>query len=245
MESFLPEHEATRLYGVGSATLNRFAEAGYLQIETDPDGLKLYSHAQLVKLFGQPIEHPASPEAAPTKSRPAEEPVFATGEVVDPAPEIVDLSLKEEAAPAPQVEEISVEPPAPASPAVTVTSDPTPPSPAVASTSDTLAKQQLEWEVNKLRNIVHLQEKILEMKDREILDLQEQRKWLRDRVTRLEEKGERDQILMLAELKTVRELVSQRKGLLQTISEWFSPKLLPASSTVDAVVQQSVEKPKS
>jgi len=244
MESFLPEHEATRLYGVGSATLNRFAEAGYLQIETDPDGLKLYSQAQLAKLFGQPIEHPAAPTTAQKEESPLEEPVFATGEVLDSSPEEVPPTTTEETYTPPSAlrdEEVA----APEAPAPAVAQEhPSTPASAASTAADSIAKQQLEWEVNKLRNIVHLQEKILEMKDREILDLQEQRKWLRDRVTRLEEKGERDQILMLAELKTVRELVSQRKGLLQTISDWFSPKLLP-SATVEVVAQKPGEAPKS
>lgn len=79
-------------------------------------------------------------------------------------------------------------------------------------------------ETARLRNLVDLQERILDMKDKEIADLRSQRDWLRSRVERLEEKSERDQILLLSETQTIRKLVSLqegRKSAFQNILEWL------------------------
>ena len=79
-------------------------------------------------------------------------------------------------------------------------------------------------EIDRLRNLVTLQERILDLKDAEITDLRSQRDWLRSRVERLEEKSERDQILLLSETQTIRKLVSMhegRKSALQNVLEWL------------------------
>ncbi len=79
-------------------------------------------------------------------------------------------------------------------------------------------------ELDRLRNLVNLQERILDLKDAEITDLRSQRDWLRSRVERLEEKSERDQILLLSETQTIRKLVSMhegRKSALQNVLEWL------------------------
>ena len=79
-------------------------------------------------------------------------------------------------------------------------------------------------EIGRLKNLISLQEKILDMKDVEIADLRSQRDWLRSRIERLEEKSERDQILLLSETQTIRKLVSyheSRRTPLQNILEWL------------------------
>lgn len=50
-QDYVSEVEAANICSVGAATLRRFAEAGYLNIEQDSDGLQLFSRAELVKLF--------------------------------------------------------------------------------------------------------------------------------------------------------------------------------------------------
>ncbi len=79
-------------------------------------------------------------------------------------------------------------------------------------------------EAARLRNVVALQERILDMKESEIADLRSQRDWLKARVERLEEKGERDQILLLSETQTIRKLVAyqeSRRSPFQNILEWL------------------------
>lgn len=51
-ENYISETEAAALAGVSVKTLNRFAEAGYLHIESDSDGLHLFSKRELGEVFG-------------------------------------------------------------------------------------------------------------------------------------------------------------------------------------------------
>lgn len=79
-------------------------------------------------------------------------------------------------------------------------------------------------EIQRLRNLVALQERILDMKEAEVTDLRSQRDWLRSRIERLEEKAERDQILLLSETQTIRKLVSLNEGrrsAFHNILEWL------------------------
>ncbi len=84
-----------------------------------------------------------------------------------------------------------------------------------------------EPDSERLTRIVELQEKLLELKDREIEDLKEQRQWLRERVERLEEKSHRDQILMLSESQAIRELMikeREKKSAMRSFIDWFVGK---------------------
>jgi hypothetical protein len=69
-----------------------------------------------------------------------------------------------------------------------------------------------------------MQERILDAKDDEIADLRSQRTWLRERIEKLEEKSDRDQILLLSETQTIRKLISyqeSRKTVVQLFLEWI------------------------
>ena len=54
-QDFVSEVEASTLVGVSGATLSRFAEAGYLHMEVDSDGLKMFSKAELASVFSVDI----------------------------------------------------------------------------------------------------------------------------------------------------------------------------------------------
>ena len=87
-----------------------------------------------------------------------------------------------------------------------------------SATSSELAEMQ------RLKNMVALQERILDMKEGEINDLRSQRDWLRTRIERLEEKGDRDQLLLLSETQTIRKLVASqepRRSTIQHLMEWL------------------------
>ena len=51
-ESLIPESEASTLAAVSTRTLERFAEAGYLRVETGMNGIKLFSRSEVEHLFG-------------------------------------------------------------------------------------------------------------------------------------------------------------------------------------------------
>jgi hypothetical protein len=79
-------------------------------------------------------------------------------------------------------------------------------------------------EILKLRNVISLQERLLDTKDAEIADLKNQREWLRARVEKLEEKSDRDQILLLSETQTIRKLITlqeQRRSGFRQFLEWI------------------------
>lgn len=89
-------------------------------------------------------------------------------------------------------------------------------------------------EVERLRNLVNMQERILDSKEAELTDLRNQRAWLRERIERLEEKAERDQILLLSETQTIRTLVSYnetRRSPVRQLLEWIGVAKHDASNS--------------
>lgn len=79
------------------------------------------------------------------------------------------------------------------------------------------ALNPLEVEVTKLRSVVALQDKLLDLRDSQIKDLREEREWLRSRIEKLDEKSDRDQLLLLSETQTIRKLVTQNQTKRSTL----------------------------
>lgn len=79
-------------------------------------------------------------------------------------------------------------------------------------------------EIDKLWNVIRVQEKLLDARESEITDLRGQRDWLKARIERLEQKAERDQIVLLSETQTIRRLIhlqEPRKGVFQSFLDWL------------------------
>lgn len=86
-------------------------------------------------------------------------------------------------------------------------------------------------EAERLRHLVALYEKLLDFKDQQLEELRRERDWLRVRVEKLEEKQDRDQLLLLSETQIVRKMLtlqSERKSPLRAALEWFG--VTPATS---------------
>jgi hypothetical protein len=103
----------------------------------------------------------------------------------------------------------------------------------VFSSSETRARttQRPDVEVERLKNLLAIQERMLDSKDDEIADLKNQRAWLRQRIEKLEEKHDRDQILLLSETQTIRSLIAyqeSRKSSFRQLLEWIG--IAPSSS---------------
>jgi hypothetical protein len=215
MHDFISEQAAINLTGMSSTTLTRFAEAGYLQQDIDSDGLRFYSKTELVRVFGsapsgdytppKPVEmtqgepaqscHVVLPEEDVTMASPVAEPVPVETPDAEPSPQVVGA--------------ISA---APASIVV----------PSVDSEAAARAAHQ-EAELVRLRNLVQMQEKILDLKDSSLEALRKERDWLRVRVERLEEKSDRDQLLLLSETQTIRKLIimsDRRRSAFRQLMEW-------------------------
>ena len=205
-DNYISESEAISYAGVSQATLARFIEAGYLAIEQDADGLRLFSKTQLANLFGitEPIREVRESnviEMPMAKSKVAEQP-----EQKSTQEEVVVAAVSNGSAYSSPVERKVVE------------------LFEGATQNRGAAFETLEREVAKYKNIVELQEKILAMKDEEIKSLKSERDWLRTRTEKMEDKAERDQLLLLAETQTIRQLISihdRKKSPVRTALEWL------------------------
>lgn len=196
--NLIPEADAVQQAGVSARTLHRFSEAGYLTVQVAANGQRLYSESQLQEIFGS--------FNGPTPAATTETVEEASACTVTPCAEVKtnfrpsheDSTYYSEATPAPMVEKVSLQ--------------------------DTTATPPPSEELQKLKNLIALQERILDMKESEITDLRSQRDWLRLRVEKLEEKGDRDQVLLLSETQAIRQLIGlqqKRPSALRNILEWF------------------------
>ncbi len=206
-EGICSEEEAIRIAGVSSRTLLRFSEAGYLRLSTAPDGSRMYERTQVEEIFGVTSQppYPVNHHVPPT---------------VDTRP-ILDAT---EAMCSHPRSELRVEPGE-----VRLEGAQQQCGAAVATESG-VANHTADGQVDnsgdelaRLRNLLAIQERILDSKDDEIADLRSQRAWLRERIERLEEKSDRDQILLLSETQTIRSLIAyreSRKSVVRQFLEW-------------------------
>jgi len=195
-QDYISESEASILAGVSVATLSRFAETGYLHFESDSDGLRLISKAELSSLFGLDIE--------------ADKLELVNSDLIgsdDNEPVVKELKL----ASGSPVEEESVD------------------NEKVTPKRENFEKkaaaiEALERETVKLKNILDIQEKILDLREEQIENLSKERDWLRSRVERTEEKIERDQLLLLSETQIIRGIMAvqhRRRSPLRATLEWL------------------------
>lgn len=201
LQDFISEGEAMSLTGMSKTTLSRFAEAGYLQLETDQDGLRMFSKAELASLFG--LKETPTARTQPVEPKP--EPITATAEVLEVEEKPLPLSER--------IEKFIENRPA-------FVSEPTPIS------EPAKPDQTHEMEMRRLRNVLELQERILDMKDQQLRDLKQQRDWLQSRIEKLEDKADRDQILLLTETQTIRNLVNmnqanKKRSAMRLALEWL------------------------
>lgn len=214
-QDFISEHEAINITGMSKTTLSRFAEAGYLQLETDSDGLRMFSKGELAGLFGLK----ETPQRERTKDAPgatiakqdAPKPSVAASPKVETVVESTQETPIKKPTLAQQIERIVVP--------TAVPSEETPSPPSHQT-------PMLELEIQRLKNLMQLQERILDMKDQQLSDLKQQRDWLQARVEKLEDKADRDQILLLTETQTIRSLINvhqqqRRRSPMRLALEWL------------------------
>ena len=209
-EAMISEATAVKEAGVSARTLQRFSEAGYLTVKVKSEGERLYSRAQLLEIFGSFQEATTSP-LAPTNTVSEAQCDDAT------SCGATTSTYYSQAEPTPMVERVA------------------PASPDVDDATTSSAPSHLNEEIQRLRNLVTLQERILDMKESEIQDLRSQRDWLRTRVEKLEEKGDRDQVLLLSETQAIRQLIGlqqKRPSAIRSLLEWLG---LGSSETMQAL----------
>lgn len=212
--------EAESISGVSLTTLSRFVDAGYLQVEVDSEGVPWYSKTELLKLFkldGGVNTVPATEIPSPAKAQIDETEIASVREELETASE-------------PASSDELTTPVAPASEPLAILSAaaPTIQDDAMEAsrpeTGKALAEGDLRAELSRQKHLLELHERLLELREKQIADLKEQRDWLQKRVERFEEKSERDQILLVSETQTIRKLISlqeERKSNLRLALEWL------------------------
>jgi len=209
-EAMISEAAAVKEAGVSARTLQRFSEAGYLTVQVKGDGERLYSRSQLLEIFGsfqEGITSPSTPTETDSEAQVDEASSCGTS----------DSTYYSPAEPTPMVERVA------------------PASPELGDSTASSIPSPLNEEMQRLRNLVTLQERILDMKESEIQDLRSQRDWLRTRVEKLEEKGDRDQVLLLSETQAIRQLIGlqqKRPSAIRSLLEWLG---LGSSETMPAL----------
>jgi hypothetical protein len=246
-QDYIGESEACAFAGVSASTLRRFAEAGYFQIETDSDGLRLFSKSEIENLFGlkpaasnrpKPSSSPFTPPQSASSPSP-HVPLAATPEKTQELERTAPLTAAQpnahESSPSTKTAATVVRAPITEEPRIAVerTSEiPASPRQSDAGGMETRGEaiEALEREVTKLQNILALQEKLLDIREEEIKSIKGERDWLRSRIEKLEEKNERDQLLLLAETQTVRQLINlqqRKRSTVQLALEWLGLKSAP------------------
>ncbi len=207
----ISENQAAKEAGVSPKTLARFSEAGYLTVEIQGDGARMYSRSQINEIFGTYQSPPTgSVSSQPTPTASVEMACKSTQTTFRPDPDTTASSYYTPVETAPVVEKVSLE----------SQEQPSRQEPV----HNTAEIANLKEETERLRNLVNLQERILDMKDCELQDLRSQRDWLRTRVEKLEEKGDRDQVLLLSETQAIRQLIGiqqKPRSSMRTLLEWF------------------------
>ena len=191
------EEQASALAGVSTRTLQRFAEAGYLSVVLGEDGRGRYQRAQVEEIFNAAQTCPSAPQLASPESStaPAREQATAASPGFDGTSFVAEQEVVFEHSPSSREAHRQVN-----------------------------QSQAALIEIEKFKNLLAIQERMLDAKDDEIADLKSQRAWLRERVEKLEEKSDRDQILLLSETQTIRSLIAyqeSRKSTVRQLLEWM------------------------
>lgn len=238
-DNYISENESANLCGVSVETLNRFIETGYLQVEHDSDGLRLFSKSELKRVFGF-HDSDLRQNSAPTFSsydntaRKVEPKPFE--QIIKPKLHVVpDKEEPEEPKTTPKIPEAKIiarGTPLTEKISVLGATQPVVHKPA-ATTEDT---EQYKREILKLKNVVSLLEKVLDLREEQIESLKKREEWLEERIHKMEERSEREQVLLLAENETVRKLLwRQQRSSFRAALEWFG--LVQPSNYQTATIQ--------
>ncbi|MBX7138950.1 MAG: hypothetical protein K1X83_13325 [Oligoflexia bacterium] len=219
VHDLISENDAAALAGVSAKTLTRFAEAGYLQVEGETEENRRYSLHEIKDTFGVMDQTFYDKLSVDLKA--------FSGSTLTATNLTHKIEKSDYSASAEQDEDHSPI--------------------AVASSSAAEARrvEQVSQEVKQLRTVIALQEKLLDARDGQLEDLKHERDWLKTRIEKLEQKAERDQLLLLSESQTVRKLVAlqgQKKSAMRSALEWFgfvAPQQALPPATKNGNSQQS------
>lgn len=226
-ENYISEDEAALLAGVSVSTLSRFAEAGYLGVETENDGLRMFSKREINQVFGiedETIFFSSSPDTTEPTQRPPSVSSWASSRSAS-STEDATLGSSTEVPPLNEKVVKSTYRPEghyrPASPSMSSAAEPDA-RPTTTSSKGPII-ERLEQEVTRLKAAQNLYERLITERERQVTQLEQERDWLRRRVERFEEKSDREQLLLLSETQVIRQLISERetrRSPLRAALEW-------------------------
>lgn len=217
MDSLVNALDAASICGVSEKTLRRFADAGYLRSETKEDSVFFYSD-ELASTFGVTVASPTTPVREPLLATKVETIVTETADKGADTTKLDD-DLIEDTADVPPIEAAQTKMDERAS---------------NAEFEALKANQQIE--INRLATVIALQEKLIDLKESEIRDLKEQRDWLKARIEKLEEKTDRDQLILASLSQTNRSLITlveNRRSPVRSALEWFG--LIPPQTEAKSI----------
>ena len=209
MKNLITESQATLLAGVSLKTLERFSETGYLTLETANDGNKFYLKNEIEKVFGiatttstalATSEETAleDSQTSPPQQKPTATPTTSTSSTTSPPLIQTNESLKTS-----QVTHESTSQDAEST--------------GINSTGETYRNSEIAYELQqksneifRLQKILEVNDKIIEIREEQYKEISSERDWLRKQVDKLEEKRDRDQLLLLSETQMLKKMVENQ-----------------------------------
>lgn len=211
--------EAAEYAGVSIDTLLRFADTGHLHVEEDSSGLRYFSRMELGNLFR--LSQVASAENLNWKN-------LGNSSKHE---KVIDIELSKDSAQGKSDIELDDD--------ISKSSKPINSDEFQEASPGTVP--QFERENIELKSKLTVHEMMLSMKEVEVSDLKSQVQWLRKRIENLEEKNERDQIILLSETQSLRKLIQSyenRRFSMKYALEWLG-FVKPTSSQGETIEVKS------
>lgn len=221
--------EAAELCGVGVSTLTRFQEAGYLTNHKDSTGELVFDRQELIKLFQIPSSKAAvasqksqrgekqdayaqKSERSISESESSYTPLADKIEILreDPPSSRPVTEVKNEEEYSCGSDQIDEEVIADREDSPFIESERVPDRVESSKSHEDFNENSSESRTGdfiRLKSLVQLLERLLEQKEAELAEVKKERNWLRVRVEKQEDKADRDQMLLLTELRTVSALI--------------------------------------
>lgn len=220
--SYISQAEASALAGVSVSTLMRFAEAGYFKV-LEQNGETQFSRLEISEVFGPAISSAfnsnynspkevkldrekieGSHQEVPTKSEKLIEPQPSSNLNPSPLAAQVEKIIERESGNSSNWNSISE-----------------------ASSFISETAQTSKSSTDAFKTVLKLQEELLADRESRISELIKERDWLRSRLEKMEEKSDRDQMLLMVESQKVRTLIDrnpQKSGFIKLALDWMGVK---------------------
>ncbi len=188
-DKFLNLAEASQLAGVSSSTIMRFAEAGYFRIY-NRNSENHFAEQEIADVFGASFNSSRVRETTASPKTQEASNVEESSLGTDP---VEPQSKDSPAQPATLQSQIEV----------------------IIENESSAEPEKIKEPLEPFKKVLQLQEELIAQKNSVISDLIKERDWLRARLEKMEEKSERDQMLLMVESQKVRTLIAAPEDVKQ------------------------------